>query len=139
MRGSFTESDSLKEPFTAHPARSLARPPARSLVRSLAAAMRPNATLGASHAPNATFGASHAPNAAFGAPHAPNVAFGASHAPNATLGRKPRLTHQTAADAPNRQSTHPAPNPDTKPPLRFGGDCQGIFPALTITPEPSAQ
>ncbi|ATY09658.1 hypothetical protein CU254_03640 [Amycolatopsis sp. AA4] len=33
----------------------------------------------------------------------------------------------------------PLPQPRYKAALRFGGACQGIFPALTSTPEPSAQ
>ncbi|MBN9741945.1 hypothetical protein DMP23_12635 [Amycolatopsis sp. A1MSW2902] len=54
VKGSFTDVDSLKEPFTAHPP--APHPPA----------MRPNAALGASDATNATLGASHAPNATLG-------------------------------------------------------------------------
>ncbi|MBN9739905.1 hypothetical protein DMP23_02100 [Amycolatopsis sp. A1MSW2902] len=55
VRGSFTDLDSLKEPFTARPRQPRARP-----------GCRPNVALGASHAPNATLGASHAPNATLG-------------------------------------------------------------------------
>ncbi len=58
-----------------------------------------------------------------------------------------------AADAPNRRDTQPhpqpvhptseAPSPSPAPryeaSLRSGGACQGIFPALTSTPRPSAQ
>ncbi|ATY10393.1 hypothetical protein CU254_07925 [Amycolatopsis sp. AA4] len=88
---------------------------------------------------------------ALGASHAPNATLGASHAPNATLGRSPRPARRPAQSnhAPkprkNRRrctqiSGHPAlPQPRYKAALRFGGACQGIFPALTSTPEPSAQ
>ncbi len=39
-----------------------------------------------------------------------------------------------------QRARHPAlPQPRYEAPLRFGGACQGIFPALTSTPEPSAQ
>ncbi len=44
-----------------------------------------------------------------------------------------------AADAPHERGTHTSPTPRYEAPLRFGGACQGIFPALTSTPEPSAQ
>ncbi|ATY09720.1 hypothetical protein CU254_04005 [Amycolatopsis sp. AA4] len=99
--------------------------------------------------PNATLGASHATNATLGAPDAPNATLGASHAPNATLGRSPAAaplkatTHpsraKTAAAAPKYRGHPPLPQPRYEAALRFGGACQGIFPALTSTPEPSAQ
>ncbi|GAA1020795.1 hypothetical protein GCM10009565_10800 [Amycolatopsis albidoflavus] len=60
-------------------------------------------------------------------------------APAADAPTEPDNQLHTAADAPNHRGTQPYPNPDTKPPLRFGGACQGIFPALTSTPEPSGQ
>ncbi|ATY10783.1 hypothetical protein CU254_10100 [Amycolatopsis sp. AA4] len=93
--------------------------------------------------------ASHAPNATLDAPDAPNATLGASHAPNATLGRyphaanpkqhTPQAAQQTAAGALKQRGTQPLPQPRYEASLRSGGACQGIFPALTSTPRPSAQ
>ena len=71
--------------------------------------------------------------------------------PHPTAADAPTTEAPTAADAPNQptalnrsrctnnRGTHTTPAPRYEAPLRFGGACQGIFPALTSTPEPSAQ
>ncbi len=53
-------------------------------------------------------------------------------------GASPHLK-QTATDAPNSKCTHTTPAPRYEAPLRSGVACQGIFPALTSHPRPSAQ
>ncbi len=68
--------------------------------------------------------------------------WGASPTPTQPAADAPAIEAPSpapAADAPNERGTQPSPAPRYEAPLRFGGACQGIFPALTSTPEPSAQ
>ncbi len=46
---------------------------------------------------------------------------------------------QPAPMHPTSEAPSPSPAPRYEAPLRSGGACQGIFPALTSTPRPSAQ
>ncbi|ATY09956.1 hypothetical protein CU254_05385 [Amycolatopsis sp. AA4] len=138
MRGTLTDSESLRVPLTTLP------PDVKGSLRESNSLKEPFTDRSPPTPPRS-------PNVALGASDAPNATLGASHAPNATLGRSPlparrsaqrtdtRVAQKTAASAPKHRGHPDLPQPRYEASLRFGGACQGIFPALTSTPEPSAQ